>query len=118
MTPKDVQIKWRYKKTLVSSFKSSLGERDIIKGVCAFQQAPVHHGCVSWCSDVLEVLLDAPQCVCTLLQLGHFIIRQGHVDHAAHTGAVQHAGQRQEDFLVNTEHILQKQSHMSTELAT
>lgn len=81
--------------------------------------------CASWlhiiqyvwlCLDVLEVFLDAPQRISTLPQLGHLFIRQGHVDHAAHTGAVQHTGQRQEDLLTNTIHILQKYTHMYTQL--
>lgn len=75
---------------------------------------PLHHGCVlceQVCSDVLEVLLDAPQRVGTLPQLGHLGICQGHVHHTAHAGAVQHAGQRQEDLLTNTIHVLRKNTH-------
>lgn len=64
--------------------------------------------CVQVCSNVLEVLLDAPQCVGALLQLGHLVVRQGHVDHAAHAVAVQHAGQRQEDLLANAIHVLRE----------
>lgn len=82
--------------------------------MCACRQAPLHYGWLQYvwlCSDVLEVFLDAPQCVGTLPQLGYLIVRQGHVDHAAHAGVVQHAGQRQEDLLTNTIHILQKYTH-------
>ncbi len=69
---------------------------------------------VRMCSEILEVLLDAPQRVGTLPQLRHLRVRQGHVDHTAHTGAVQHAGQGQEDLLANTVHVLHK--HTYTEL--
>ena len=79
--------------------------------MCACRQASLHHGCVSRvqvCSDVLQVLLDAPQSVGALPELGHLGVRQGHVDYAAHTRVVQHAGQRQEDLLTNTIHVLHK----------
>lgn len=80
---------------------------------------PLHEGRVLYLqvgSDVLEVLLDAPQRVGTLPQLGHLGVGQGHVDHAAHAGAVQHAGQRQEDLLANTIHVLRKHAHTYAEL--
>lgn len=84
--------------------------------MCACRQASLHHGCVCVrvCSDVLQVLLDAPQSVSALLELGHLGVRQGHVDDAAHTGVVQHAGQRQEDLLTNTIHVLQKYKQTHT----
>jgi len=66
---------------------------------------------VQLCSQVLEVLLDAPQSVSALLQLGHLVISQGHVDHAANAGAVQNAGQRQEDLVTNAVHVLENTIH-------
>lgn len=42
---------------------------------------------------VLQVLLDVPQRAGAGLQLRHLVIRQGHVDHADHAAAVQHARQ-------------------------
>lgn len=58
------------------------------------------------CSQVLQALLDPPQCVCTLLQLGHLIVSEGHVDHAAHAVRVQDTWQRQEDLLRDAIHVL------------
>lgn len=63
--------------------------------------------CVQLSSDVLEVLLDAPQRVCTLLQLANLAVSQGHVDHTAHATAVQNAGQGQEDLFTDTIHVLE-----------
>lgn len=62
-------------------------------------------------SEVLEVLLDAPQRVGALLQLGHLVVRQGHVDDVAHAAAIQHAGQRQEDLVTDAVHVLRKDTH-------
>lgn len=62
------------------------------------------------CSQVLEVLLDAPQCVGALLQLGYLGVCQGHVDHAADATAVQDARQRQEDLLTDAVHVLKTHS--------
>lgn len=62
--------------------------------------------CVRVRSEVLEVLLDAPQRVSALLQLGHLGVCQGHVDDVAHAAAVQHAGQRQEDLVTDAVHVL------------
>jgi len=56
--------------------------------------------------DVLQVLLDVPQCVGTGLQLGHLVSGQSHVDHAGHTSAVQHAGQTQKHLVVDPIHAL------------
>ena len=67
-------------------------------------------------SDVLQVLLDAPQSVGAVPQLGHLGVRQGHVDHAAHAAAVQHAGQRQEDLLADAVHVLGKDAHVHTQV--
>lgn len=72
----------------------------------------VYDVCV--CSDVLEVLLDPPQRVGTLPQLGHFCICQTHVDHTAHTAAVQHTRQGEEDLLTNAIHVLGKYKHTHT----
>lgn len=79
--------------------------------MCVSRQASLQHGCalcVRVRSEVLQALLDAPQSVSALLQLGHLVICQGHVDHAAHAVAVQHAGQRQEDLVTNAVHVLKK----------
>lgn len=56
--------------------------------------------------DVLQVLLDVPQCVGTGLQLSHLVIRQGHVDHAGHASTVQHAGQTQIHLVTDSIHAL------------
>lgn len=58
------------------------------------------------CSQVLQVLLDPPQCVSALLQLRYLIVSEGHVDHTAHTVTVQDTWQRQEDLLRDTIHVL------------
>lgn len=65
---------------------------------------------VGVCLDVLEVLLDAPECFCAFLQLSHLSVSQGHIDHAAHSVAVQHTWQGQEHLLANTIHVLGKQN--------
>lgn len=62
-------------------------------------------------SNVLQVLLDAPQRVGAVPQLSHLVVRQGHVDDAAHAAAVQNAGQRQEDLLADAIHVLSTHSN-------
>lgn len=57
-------------------------------------------------SDVLQVLLDVPQRPGAGLQLGHLIIRQGHVDHAGHAPTVQHTGETQVHFVTDSIHAL------------
>lgn len=61
--------------------------------------------------DVLQVLLDVPECVSAGLQLGHLFICQGHVDHASHAPAVQHAGQTQIDLVTDPVHALLMTKH-------
>lgn len=57
-------------------------------------------------SDVLQVLLDVPQRPGAGLQLGHFIIRQGHVDHAGHAPTIQHTGKTQVHLFTDSVHAL------------
>lgn len=59
-------------------------------------------------SEVLQVLLDPPQSVGAPPQLLHLLLVQSHVDHAGDATAVQHAGQREEDLLADTVHVLQR----------
>lgn len=65
-------------------------------------------------SDVLQILLDGPQGISALPQLGNLFLCQPHVDDAAHAAAVQHARQRQEDLLADAVHILSenRQAHV------
>lgn len=62
-------------------------------------------------SDVLQVLLDGPQGVSTLPQLGHLFLCEAHVDDAAHATAVQHTRQGQEDLLIDAVHVLSKHTY-------
>lgn len=64
--------------------------------------------------DVLQVLLDVPQRVGTGLQLSHLVICQGHVDHAGHASAVQHAGQTQIHLVTDSIHALNTASNNLT----
>lgn len=57
-------------------------------------------------SDVLQVLLDVPQRPGAGLQLGHLIIRQGHIDHAGHAPGVQHARKTQVHLFADSVHTL------------
>lgn len=62
--------------------------------------------------DVLQVLLDVPERVSAGLQLGHLLICQGHVDHASHAPAVQHAGQTQVNLVSDPVHALLMLKHI------
>lgn len=57
-------------------------------------------------SDVLQVLLDVPQRAGAGLQLGHFVVRQGHVDHAGHAATIQHARKTQVHLFTDSVHAL------------
>lgn len=57
-------------------------------------------------SHVLQVLLDVPQRAGAGLQLRHLVICQGHVDHADHAAAVEHARQTQVHLVADAVHAL------------
>ncbi len=62
-------------------------------------------GCES-ALQVFQVFLDVPQHVCALLQLRDLVAGQAHVDHAAHSSAVQHARQAQVHLVTDAVHTL------------
>lgn len=56
--------------------------------------------------QILDILLDVPQCVCTLPQLGHLIVLQLLVDDTRQARGTQDRRKAQEDFILNAIHAL------------
>lgn len=65
-------------------------------------------------SQVLQVLLDVPQGVCTLLELCDLIVLQLLVDDTGQSPGVEYAWKAQEDLILDAVHALQEQQTRSS----